>query len=165
MHILLPVFAICVLPKATVHQGMLYLATGEYWGYDTIRMPSIYWAILKVTDDLCKLSRKDHGLVASQDGLALAYPVIAARKEGGALLAFSYSGKGSIAGGQYPAYAGKLEKMDNSAERHTRCFHRSHVICNLQPHSWLTCFESFWRQLHMSPPHPTPTPPLFTFPL
>jgi hypothetical protein len=63
-------------------------------------------AIIKVTDDICKLSRKDHGLVASADGLALAYPVIAARPKGGALLAFSFSGKGTCAGGKAPAYPG-----------------------------------------------------------
>lgn len=63
-------------------------------------------AIIKVADDICKLTRKDHGLVASQDGLALAYPVIAARPKGGALLAFSYSGKGTIAGGKSPAHPG-----------------------------------------------------------
>jgi hypothetical protein len=67
---------------------------------------SLLQAIIKVTDDICKLTRKDHGLVASQDGLALGYPVIAAREKGGALLAFSFSGKGTIAGGQHPAYPG-----------------------------------------------------------
>lgn len=92
--------------QATHHKELLYVATGEYWGYDYVRMPSIYWAIIKSTDNLCDLTRKDHGLIASQDGLALAYPVIAARDNGGALVAFSYSGKGGIAGGRYPAYPG-----------------------------------------------------------
>jgi hypothetical protein len=99
----------CCAPRllqATHHKDHLYVATGEYWGYDYIRMPSVYWAVIKATDNLCELTRKDHGLIASQDGLALAYPVIAAREDGGALVAFSYSGKGAIAGGRYPAYPG-----------------------------------------------------------
>jgi hypothetical protein len=33
---------VCLL-QATQYQGQLYLTTGEYWGYDYIRMPSIYW--------------------------------------------------------------------------------------------------------------------------
>jgi hypothetical protein len=93
--------------QATQHQGFLYVATGEYWGYDYVRMPSIYWAVIKSTENLCELTRKDHGLIASQDGLALAYPVIAAREGGGALVAFSYSGKGGIAGGKHPAFPGE----------------------------------------------------------
>lgn len=92
--------------QATHHEDRLYVATGEYWGYNTIRMPSIYWSIIKAAGSLCELTRTDHGLIASQDGLALAYPVIAARADGGALVAFSYSGKGTIAGGYYPAYPG-----------------------------------------------------------
>lgn len=74
-------------------------------------MPSIYWAIIKSTDNLCELARKDHGLIASQDGLALAYPVIAARQDGGALVGFSYSGKGGVAGGRHPAYPGVATAM------------------------------------------------------
>jgi hypothetical protein len=50
----------------------------------------------------------DYGLIASESGLALAYPVIAARKEG-AVLAYAYGGARSIQlnGASYPAYAGK----------------------------------------------------------
>lgn len=83
------------------------MATGEYWNYQDVSMPSIYWAVIKNTDDMCKLSRKDHGLVASSEALALAYPVIAPREDGCALLAFSFGGKGTVAGSRQKAYPGK----------------------------------------------------------
>lgn len=41
---------------------------------------------------LCKASRKKWGFIASADGLALAYPVIAARPDGTAVVVYSYSG-------------------------------------------------------------------------
>lgn len=62
----LPVLLFFACLQATHHNGFLYVATGEYWGYDYVRMPSIYWAIIKSTDNLCELARKDHGLIASQ---------------------------------------------------------------------------------------------------
>lgn len=87
---------------------MLYLVTGEYWGAtNATRIPSIYWAALKPTDDICKLSREDQGMVASKDGLALAYPVIAGRKKGGAVIAFSFSGNDTMANGLRKAYPGE----------------------------------------------------------
>lgn len=104
-HDTLPILLFAPL-QATHHKERLYVATGEYWGYDYIRMPSIYWSIIKTAGSLCELTRTDHGIIASRDGLALAYPVIAAREDGGALVAFSYSGKGFVAGGGYPAYPG-----------------------------------------------------------
>lgn len=93
--------------QATQCNGLLYLATGEYWGDNSTRVPSIYWAVIKPTDDICHLSREDQGMVASDDGLALAYPVIVAAKEGGAVLAYSYSGADKMADGTLPAYPGE----------------------------------------------------------
>jgi hypothetical protein len=94
--------------QASQCKGLLYLVTGEFWGTNSTRLPSIFWAIIKPTQDICHLSREDQGMVASKDGLALAYPVIAGKKEGGAVVAFSFSGSGSMANGLRPAYPGKL---------------------------------------------------------
>jgi hypothetical protein len=87
---------------------MIYLVTGEYWGTNTTRIPSIYWAAIKPTMDICQLSREDQGMVASQDGLAFGYPVIAGKRHGlGGVIAFSYSGGDMMAGGMYRAWPGK----------------------------------------------------------
>lgn len=93
--------------QASQHKGLLYLVTGEYWGANETRVPSVYWAILKPTDDICQLTREDQGMVASQDGLALAYPVIAGRHDGSAVLAYSYSGAGTLASGMFQAFPGE----------------------------------------------------------
>lgn len=69
-------------------------------------MPSIYWSVVKPNTGLCAVKRQDWGVVASEDGLAVAYPVIAARKDGSVTLAFAYSGAGQISDNQYPAYPG-----------------------------------------------------------
>jgi hypothetical protein len=72
-------------------------------------MPSIFWAVINPTDDICHLSREDQGMVASEEGLSLAYPVIAATKRGGAVLAYSYSGPHRMANGLFTAYPGELD--------------------------------------------------------
>jgi hypothetical protein len=69
-------------------------------------MPSIYWSIVKPNTGLCAVKRLDWGVVASEEGLAVAYPVVAARKDGSVTLAFAYSGAGQISDNQYPAYPG-----------------------------------------------------------
>jgi hypothetical protein len=86
-------------PQATQSNGLLYITTGEFWGANDTRLPSIYWAVIRPTDDICQLSREDQGMLASEDGLSLAYPVIAASKSGGAVLAYSYSGPSEMANG------------------------------------------------------------------
>jgi hypothetical protein len=98
----------CPVLQAVQHNGLLYLTTSEYWGSGAVRMPSIYYAVVQPDEGLCSVSRLEWGIVASQDGLATAYPVIAARKDGSATLAFAYSGAGTISDGQsrYPAYPG-----------------------------------------------------------
>jgi len=89
------------------HKGVLYLTTEEYWGSGSIRMPSLYWAIFKPGAGLCTAKRVCWGVLASQDGLALAYPVIAAAKgEDEAVMAFAYSGAGTVSEGKFAAYPG-----------------------------------------------------------
>lgn len=94
--------------QATHHNGQVYLTSSEYWGTGTVRMPSIYWAVVKPAPGLCSVTRLDWGVVASAEGLAAAYPVIAARTDGRAAVAFAYSGAGTISGGKYPANPGVL---------------------------------------------------------
>lgn len=98
--------------QASQCNGLLYLVTGEYWGSNETRVPSIYWAALRPTEDICQLSREDQGMVASDDGLALAYPVIAGRKSGGAVIAFSFSGNDTMANGLRKAYPGEGGLLD-----------------------------------------------------
>jgi hypothetical protein len=94
--------------QATQVNGLVYLVTGEYWGTNTTRIPSIYWAALKPTEDICQLSREDQGMVASQEALAFGYPVIAGKRHGlGAVIVFSYSGGDMMAGGLYKAHPGE----------------------------------------------------------
>jgi hypothetical protein len=69
-------------------------------------VPSIYWAAVKPNYGLCAVKRLDWGVVASEEGLALAFPVIAARKDGSVALAFAYSGAGTVSDGHHPAYPG-----------------------------------------------------------
>lgn len=85
----------------------MYITTSEYWGTGNVRMPAVYWAIVEPAPGLCSVSRLEWGVVASEEGLAAAYPVIAARRDGGAALAFAYSGAGTISNGHYPAYPGE----------------------------------------------------------
>lgn len=76
------------------HKGLLYTTMSEFFGAENIRMPSIYWAIISTHpgSGLCKAARKKWGFIASEDALALAYPVIAARPDGSALVVYSFSG-------------------------------------------------------------------------
>lgn len=55
---------------------------------------------------MCHLHRKDWGVIASTEGLATGYPVIAGTRTG-AKLAYSYGGAGKISGGRYPAFPGE----------------------------------------------------------
>jgi hypothetical protein len=82
---------------------------GEFFGQHDLRMPSIYWAIISTHPGtgLCKAARKKWGFIASEDGLALAYPVIAAKNDGGALVVFAYSGSENLPHSLGPAHAGE----------------------------------------------------------
>lgn len=99
----------CLL-QAMQHKNKLYLTTSEYFGKGDAdqRLPSVYWAVVEPTlPGLCALKRKDWGVVASSEGLSLAFPVIAARKEApGAALAFNYGGAKTVSNSAYPAFAG-----------------------------------------------------------
>lgn len=89
-------------------RGTVYVTRSEFWGEGTSRIPAIYWAYFTIgNSDLCTsdLALPQAGLVSSQDNLALAFPVIGARDDGGAVLAFSYGGAGGLPGGGQ-AYAG-----------------------------------------------------------
>lgn len=97
--------------QATHHNGKVYLTSSEYWGTGNVRMPSIYHAVVKPGPGLCSVARLNWGVVGSAEGLAAAYPVIAARKDGGTALAFAYSGSGTISNGRYPAYPGAAAMM------------------------------------------------------
>lgn len=76
------------------HKGLLYTTFSEFFGSHDMRVPSIYWAIIATHpgSGLCKAARKKWGFIASQDGLALAYPVIAARDDGTAVVVYSFAG-------------------------------------------------------------------------
>jgi hypothetical protein len=86
----------------------MYVATSEYFGARNTRVPSIYYAIIAPSRGLCKAHIHKSGLVASEDGFALGFPIIAARDDG-AVLGYSYGSAGSIElnGVTYPAYAGE----------------------------------------------------------
>jgi len=97
--------------QAVHHQGVVYLTTNEHYGVGRSgeRLPSIYWSIVEPElPAFCDMINRDWGIIASSEGLATAYPVIAARKTAlsGAVLAYSYGGAGTIAGGLFHAYAG-----------------------------------------------------------
>jgi len=96
-------------PQATHHHGHVYIATTEFFGDRDSRTPSIYWAVVDPSHGLCKPALKNWGMVASADGLTLAYPVIAAC-ERGVFLAYAYSGSGNLnlKAQSYPAYAGEF---------------------------------------------------------
>lgn len=115
LHLLLVVvlleycrMVVCAL-QASHHHGRVYVATSEYFGVGNTRVPSIYWAVVDPSENLCKPSLEDWGLLASEQGLALAYPVIAPR-DCGAFLAYAYGGNTTIKldGVSRPAYAGEL---------------------------------------------------------
>jgi hypothetical protein len=95
--------------QAMQHRGTLYMTTTEYFGAGTraTRVPSVYWAIVEPElQGMCHLHRKDWGVIASSEGLATGYALIAGTRAG-AKLAYSYSGAGTISGGRYPAFPGE----------------------------------------------------------
>ena len=96
--------------QATHHQGLVYVASTDFFGERNVRVPSIYYAVIEPGPRLCQPNLRDWGVVASADGLALAFPVIAAMDNGGVFLAFAYSGSHVVVvdGQTYNAYPGKL---------------------------------------------------------
>jgi len=103
------VFDVVGYMQATHHHGDVLVATSEWFGEGDARLPSIYWAVVDPSPNLCKLTVERRGVVASEDGLALAYPSIAAHAQGGVILAYSYAGNTTVTldGVSYPAYAGE----------------------------------------------------------
>ena len=104
----------CLVPQCTSqisrHLNTLYYTGSEYYGLDDV--PSIYWAFIDPglgSNLLCtgSLRIKAQGMIASRQGLALAYPVIAAKPGGlSAVVAYAYSGNVTLSNGLGPAYAG-----------------------------------------------------------
>lgn len=97
------------LPQTIHHRGLLYTTMCEFFGQHELRMPSIYWAIIATHpgSGLCKAARKKWGFIASADGLGLAYPVIAAKHDGGALVVYAYAGSDQLPSSLGPAHPGK----------------------------------------------------------
>jgi hypothetical protein len=103
-----------LLLQTVQNKGSLYTTMSEYFGIESIRVPSIYWAIVATHpgSGLCKAARKKWGFIASQDGLALAYPVIAARADGSAIVVYSYSGETEeLPHSLGPAYPGETSVL------------------------------------------------------
>lgn len=94
--------------QATKFRGLVFIATSEFFGAEEDRLPAIFWAIVDPSAKLCSPSLANWGVVASINGLSLAYPVITGRHDCGAFLAFAYGGNTTIElnGETYPAYAG-----------------------------------------------------------
>lgn len=119
-------FSVCPSPssappppnKATKHKGLVYLATTNFFGAGYNRVPSIFWAIVDPSIHLCKPSLLDWGVVASEQGLALAFPVMAARAECGAFIAYAYGGNTTLTLGPnaYPAYAGECVQQHSQQD-------------------------------------------------
>lgn len=110
------------------------MATPEFFGVGGTSVPSIYWAIIDPSPDLCTPSLLDWGMVASEQGLALAFPAMAAREECGALLAYVYGGNTTLLldGNSYPAYAGEVPRSVLSLQ----------LLMNKRtPHACLSCFR------------------------
>jgi hypothetical protein len=105
----------CVLRvlQATKFRGLVFVATEEFYGAEHDRLPAIFWAIVQPSAKLCSPSLLSWGMVASEQGLSLALPVITGRHECGAFLAFSYGGNRTIElnGEPYSAYAGKIPPL------------------------------------------------------
>lgn len=107
-----------LLLQTVQNKGLLYTTMSEYFGIESVRVPSIYWAIVATYpgSGLCKAARKKWGFIASQDGLALAYPIVAAREDGSAIVVYSYSGDTEeLPHSLGPAYPG--EKRMGTGER------------------------------------------------
>jgi hypothetical protein len=104
-----------LLLQSVQHRGTLFTTALEYWGVEELRLPSIYYGMFDVSKLLCRVHRSDWGLIASRDGLALSYPVIGARADGNALVAYSYSGGSEqLPNNAGPAYAGGCERATNN---------------------------------------------------
>lgn len=91
-----------------LYQGSVYLTTSEFYDSGAARLPSIYWAVIEPNNLATgQVTVRGSGVVASKDGMALAFPVVAALSSGdGMVIAFSYSKGGTVQGlGQ--AYAGE----------------------------------------------------------
>lgn len=103
MHVCFPPFFL----QTMLYQGSVYITTSEFYGAG--RVPSIYWAIIEPNSMATgAITVHGAGVIASKDGLALGFPVIAALASGdGAVVAYSYSGSGEVAG-IGPVYAGGL---------------------------------------------------------
>ena len=99
------------LMQTTQNLGTLYVTGSEYYNGVSPGAPAIYWAFIKpLTSDLCTttLQLTASGMVASANGLAFGFPVIAAKVTGkGAVLAYCYAGPGDLPGNLGPAYAGE----------------------------------------------------------
>lgn len=95
----------CLFLQAVLYQGSVYLTTSEFYG--TARVPSIYWAVIEPgTLATGAITVQGSGVIASKDGIALGFPVIAATASGdGAVVAYSYSRSGEVSG-LGPVYAG-----------------------------------------------------------
>lgn len=93
--------------QCTLYQGSIFLTTSEFYGSGSNRVPSVYWAVIEPgTLATGGITVQGSGVIASKDGLALAFPVIAALNNGeGAVVAYSYSKSGEVAG-IGAAYAG-----------------------------------------------------------
>lgn len=83
-----------------LYQGSVYLTTSEFYGSGASRVPSIYWAVVEPASLATGgINVQGSGVIASKDGIALAFPTIAALASGdGAVVAYSYSTSGSVAG-------------------------------------------------------------------
>jgi hypothetical protein len=116
----------------------LYIATSEYFGKTNKRVPSIFYAIVDPSARLCDPHIDRWGMVASEDKYALAFPAIAARREG-VVLAFTLGSDDTITldGETSPAYAGErnshTDRVGHSEEFQTRS---SHSIIQSQTGSW-----------------------------
>lgn len=113
-------FSLFVL-QSVQHHGTLYTTHLEFWGKNEVRVPSVYWSIFDVSRHLCRVVQRDWGLISSAQGLGVSYPVIGARGDGSALLAYSYSGGGNLPNGLGPAFAGAAGMPCAGAARHCCC--------------------------------------------
>lgn len=99
-----------------LYQGSVYLTTSEFFGSGSNRAPSVYWAVIEPgTLATGGIPVQGSGVIASKDGLALAFPVIAALSNGeGVVVAYSYSRSGEVAGIGRAYAGGSLAQRDSS---------------------------------------------------
>jgi hypothetical protein len=92
-----------------LYQGNVYLTSSEFYGSGAKRVPSIYWAIIEPGSLATgAINVQGSGVIASKDGMALAFPAIAALEDAeGAVVAYSYSTSAVVAG-VGAGYAGEL---------------------------------------------------------